>query len=131
MILVTAAIIERNGKILLAKRKKDDPLKDKWEFPGGKMEANESPEACLKRELHEELGIDSKIGAFFCSSKYEYEHIAIELLVYKIESFTGEINQNEHADLAWVAPVDLKSYDMPAADKPVTEMLLRSSGFKK
>jgi len=126
MIRVTAALIERNGKILLAKRKKDDPLRDKWEFPGGKIEANESPEACLQRELREELGIDAEIGEFFCSSHYEYEHAAIELIVYRIKSFTGDIKPQVHDDLAWVAPADLKKYDMPAADKPVIEKLTTS-----
>jgi len=129
MIRVTAAIIEQNGKILLAKRKKDDPLAGKWEFPGGKIEPEESPEACLRRELREELGIDADIGAFFCSSKYKYEHLAIELLVYRVASFTGNIKPNEHADLAWVAPADLKSYDMPAADEPVIDEILSQNSF--
>jgi 8-oxo-dGTP diphosphatase len=124
LIRVTAAIIERDGKILLAKRKKDDPLKGKWEFPGGKIEGNESPEDCLRRELHEELGIDVKVGAFLCSSTFAYEHIAVDLLVYRIESFTGDATAYDHAELAWVAPSDLRNYEMPAADKPVIDKLV-------
>jgi len=131
MIRVTAAIIEQDGKILLAKRKKEDPLKGKWEFPGGKIETNESPEACLKRELQEELGIDAVVGEFFCSSKYQYEHIAIELLVFRIESFAGEIKPNEHADLAWVAPVELNNYELPAADRPIVDELIKLSRIKQ
>ncbi len=123
MIRVTAALIEFKGKFLLAKRKKNDPLRDKWEFPGGKIEPHESPEACLKRELREELGIDAEVGEFFCSSSYEYEHAAIELIVYRIKSFTGEITPRVHEDLAWVSPADFKKYDMLNADKPIIEKL--------
>jgi 8-oxo-dGTP diphosphatase len=128
LIRVTAAIIERDGKILLAKRKKDDPLKGKWEFPGGKIEGSESPEDCLRRELHEELGIDVKVGEFFCSSTFAYEHIAVDLLVYRIASFTGDAKAYDHAELAWVALSDLKNYDLPEADKPIIDKL-QKGGF--
>jgi 8-oxo-dGTP diphosphatase len=130
LIRVTAAIIERDGKILLAKRKKDDPLKGKWEFPGGKIEGTESPEECLKRELHEELGIDVTVGDFFCSSAFVYEHMSVELLVYRIASFTGEAMAYDHAELAWVAPSDLKNYDLPDADKPIIHEILKYSPVK-
>ena len=69
---VTAAVIEKDGKILIARRKRDDSQAGKWEFPGGKLEAGETPEACLKRELREELGIETEVGAFFCSSRFVY-----------------------------------------------------------
>jgi 8-oxo-dGTP diphosphatase len=131
LIRVTAAILERDGKILLAKRKKDDPLKGKWEFPGGKIERNESPEDCLRRELHEELGIDVKVGAFFCSSTFAYEHIAVDLLVYRIASFTGVAKAYDHAELAWVTPADLMNYDLPEADKPIIHEILKYSRVKR
>jgi 8-oxo-dGTP diphosphatase len=124
MIRVAAAIIEKNGKLLLAKRKKNDPLRDKWEFPGGKIEADETPEQCLRRELQEELGISARVGAFICSSPHRYEHIAIELLAYKVVSFEGEIRPVDHDEIAWVAPADLDKYDMPAADKPIVDLLV-------
>lgn len=127
-IRVTAAIIEQSGKILLAKRQKDDPLKGKWEFPGGKIEENESPEDCLRRELHEELGIDVIVGEFFCSSTFAYEHIAVELLVYRVASFIGDAKAYDHAELAWVAPSDLRNYDMPEADRPIINKL-EEDGF--
>jgi 8-oxo-dGTP diphosphatase len=125
MIKVTAAIIEKDGKILIARRKKDDPLKDKWEFPGGKVEDNETPEECLRRELHEELGIDSKVGDFICASKYEYAHISIELLAYKVRYVSGEFKAYDHEELKWISPSDLVKYDFPEADKPIIKKLLK------
>ena len=67
---VAAAIIEKDGKILIAKRKKGSSLAGKWEFPGGKIEPGESPEECLKREMKEEFDIEALAGDFFCSSKF-------------------------------------------------------------
>jgi len=125
MIKVTAAIIEKDGKILIAKRRKNDPLKDKWEFPGGKIEPNETPEECLRRELREELGVDTRIGEFICSSKYEYSHISIELLAYRVYHLTGEFKTYDHEEIKWVVPSDLSSYDFPEADAPIVDKLLK------
>lgn len=124
MITVAAAILEREGKILIAKRKKDDPLKGKWEFPGGKVEPNETPQECLIRELEEELGIKAKIKNFVCSSQYKYPHLSINLLVYTAEYISGELHAKEHEEIKWVKPEDLKLYDFPAADKPIIEKIL-------
>lgn len=131
MIKVTAAVIELEGKILLARRKKDDPLRSKWEFPGGKMEPGESPEECLKRELKEELGIDAEVGEFICSSTYHYDHISIELLAYRIRGFTGDIVPVDHDEIVWAAPEELDGYDFPAADRPVIEKLMRRTEFRE
>jgi len=121
---VTAAVIEKDGKILLAQRRKGDALAGKWEFPGGKIEPGETPEACLKRELLEEFGVETKIGEFVCSSKFEYKHLPIELLVYRAEHLSGEFKLNEHDNMAWVAPGDLAKYDLSSADIPVAGVLL-------
>ncbi len=128
MIRVTAAIIEKDGNILIARRKKDDPLKGKWEFPGGKIEDKETPEECLRRELHEELGIDTKVGDFICSSKYDYAHISIELLAYKVYHLNGEFRANDHEEIRWINPLELDKYDFPEADKPILEKLLKDMG---
>lgn len=125
MIKVTAAIIEKEGKVLLAKRNKNDPLRDKWEFAGGKIENGETPEECLKRELHEELGIDAEIGGFLCSSKYSYDHISINLLAYRVKGYTGELNPTDHDAIEWVSPSDFYKYDFPEADKPIIEYLVK------
>ena len=121
---VTAAVIEKDGKILIAQRKAGDTLGGKWEFPGGKMEPGETPEECLRRELMEELGVDTKIGAFVCSSKFEYKHLPIELLVYRAEHVAGEFKLNEHDRMEWVFPADLVKYDFSSADIPVVNMLV-------
>ena len=121
---VTAAVIEKDGKILLAQRKAGDALGGKWEFPGGKMEPGETPEMCLRRELMEEFGVDTKIGEFICSSKFEYKHLPIELLVYRAEHLSGEFKLNEHDRIEWVAPAELLKYDLSSADLPVVDILL-------
>lgn len=121
---VTAAVIEKDGKILIAQRKKGDTLGGKWEFPGGKLEPGETPEQCLRRELMEEFGVDTKIGKFICSSKFEYKHLPIELLVYRAAHVAGEFKLNDHDRIEWVAPSDLKKYDFSSADIPVLAFLI-------
>ncbi|HCC48927.1 MAG TPA: 8-oxo-dGTP diphosphatase MutT [Elusimicrobia bacterium] len=120
---VTAAVIEKDGKILIAQRRRGDVLAGKWEFPGGKLEQGETPEACLRRELMEEFGVDTKIGAFVCSSRFEYKHLPIELLVYRAEHIAGEFKLNDHDRIEWVAPGDLGKYDFSSADIPVVKLL--------
>jgi 8-oxo-dGTP diphosphatase len=120
---VTAAVIEKDGKILIAKRKQKDPLGGKWEFPGGKLESGETPEACLKRELREELGIETRVGEFLCSSRFVYRHIAIELLAYRTSYVSGEIRLHEHERVEWILPEELNDYDFSEADKPVVRKL--------
>ena len=124
---VTAAVIEKDGKILIARRKQKDPLGGKWEFPGGKLESGETPEACLRRELREELGIETSVEEFVCSSRFVYRHITIELLVYRTSYVSGEIRLNEHDRVKWVLPEELKDYDFSEADKPVVRKL--TEGF--
>ena len=125
---VTAAFLEKDGKILIARRKPGAALAGKWEFPGGKLEAGETPEQCLKRELLEEFGVETRIGAFICSSKFEYKHLPIELLVYRAYLVAGGFELRDHDQLAWVTLAELKDYDFAAADIPVVEHLLRANG---
>jgi 8-oxo-dGTP diphosphatase len=120
---VTAAVIEKDGKILIAKRKRGDSQAGKWEFPGGKLEPGETPESCLKRELREELGIETEVGAFFCSSRFVYPHMAVELLVYRTSYVSGEITLHAHDRAEWIAPETLSGFDFSEADKPVVRKL--------
>ncbi len=124
MYRVAVAVIEKDGKILIARRRKEDPLKDKWEFPGGKIEGHESPEECLKREVTEELGIAVTVGEFICSSTHEYSHIAIELLVYRVRWDAGELTAHEHEEFRWINPSELTLYDFPEANRPAIEALV-------
>jgi len=125
-IRVAAAVIEKGGYILIGKRK-TGPFTDMWEFPGGKVEADETPEDCLKRELREELNVEAAIGEFFLSSKHAYSHAAIELLVYKAKITGGTFCLHDHKEIRWVSAADLRSYAFPAADRPVIEKLIRES----
>lgn len=121
---VAAAVIEKDGLVLIARRKSGDALAGKWEFPGGKLEPGETPEACLRRELREEFGVETEIGGFVCSNEFEYEHFHIELLVYRASHVSGEFRLRDHAAIAWVAPADLLKYDLAGADIPAAKALL-------
>lgn len=123
MITVTAAIIERDGKILIAQRKQDDYMGGKWEFPGGKVEDGETPEVCLKRELHEEFEADIEVGEFLLSSKYDYGDLAIDLLAYRAKLLSESITPHDHQSYRWVTPSELHNYDFPEADKPIIEII--------
>ncbi len=125
MITVAVGIIEKDGKILIARRNKDDPLKGKWEFPGGRLEPGETPEDCLKREFLEELGITAQIGNFITSNKHIYQHISIELLAYWVKEYTGGINPIDYEEIRWIAPSELPVYDFPDANKPIVEAVIR------
>lgn len=125
MVKVTAAILKKDGKILIAQRKAEDKLAHKWEFPGGKIKDNETPEQCLKRELKEEFDIKVSVGEFFGSSIYHYDHISIELLVYRTFWEDGNINLKDHDDFAWVSLDQLGEYDFAPADIPFVNKLRR------
>ena len=84
---VTAAVIIADNQVLAARRKAGSHLAGFWEFPGGKIEAGETPEVCLQRELKEELGITSKIGRFLGESLYDYDVKIVRLMAYKVEQF--------------------------------------------
>ncbi len=121
---VTAAVIEKDGKILIARRRKGDHLEHKWEFPGGKIEGAETPEECLRRELQEEFGVETEIKEFICSNRHEYDHITIELLAYAASHISGEFELNSHDEIQWIEPDKLASYDFAEADKPIIEKLI-------
>jgi 8-oxo-dGTP diphosphatase len=123
MIKAAIAIIEQDGKILIGRRQKDDPLKGKWEFPGGKIEDGETPAEALKREIREELDIEAEIGAFLYSTQHIYEHITVELFFYKVEYLSGEIKLREYYDIRWVEKGDLRNYDLPEANVPLLEII--------
>lgn len=113
---VTAAILVKEGKILLAQRLPGDKMAGFWEFPGGKTEPGETPQTCLERELEEEFGIIAKTGRFFAASEYRYEHIYIRLEAYFITNWVGEFRLNSHAAIAWVSLSQLLQYPLSPAD---------------
>jgi len=123
-ITVTAAVLEKDGRVLIARRKRGDRLADKWEFPGGKIEEGETPEACLRRELQEEFGIDVAVGGFVGQSCHRYPHGEIELLAYRATHLSGDFQLHDHEEIHWVHPADLHRYDVSAADIPIVKLLL-------
>jgi len=122
---VTAAIMTNDEKIIIAKRKSTGKLPNKWEFPGGKVEINETPEQCLQRELKEEFDIDVSIGEHLGSSIYHYNHISIELMAYRTFWEGGSINLKDHDDVAWVSLEQIGEYDFAPADIPFVNKLRR------
>jgi len=127
MIRVTAGVIQKDGRVLIARRGKGGHFAGRWEFPGGKVEPGETEERCLARELKEELGIEAQVGEFLCESWYDYGHMAVELLAYRVHSYRGEIVPYEHAELRWVVPRDLDQYDFPEADLPIIQKLVQDA----
>ena len=124
--IIAVAVIERDGCILIAKRKQGWHEAGKWEFPGGTLEEGETPEQCLKRELQEELSIITDVGKLICTSEYSYTpEWTIRLLVYQTSVISGSFNLNDHEEVRWVRPIDLINYDFPEADKSVVEKLIK------
>ena len=120
---VTAAVIRKNGNILIARRAKGHHLAGLWEFPGGKIENGETPEACLKRELFEEFGIKVRIGRFIAESCFSYSEKNIRLLAYEVEYLGGDFSLNAHSAVSWVAIDQLANYSFAPADIPFLEKL--------
>ena len=114
---VVAALIVRNGKILICQRTRHQPMPLKWEFPGGKVEPDEQPKKALYRELEEELGIRAKIGPKAATVRHHYGNgTAVELHFYLVEEYAGEIQNRIFKDVQWVTPREMPAYDFLAAD---------------
>ncbi len=120
---VAAAVIEKDSRVLIARRRKKDTLGGKWEFPGGKVEPGETPEKCLERELKEEFDIETKTGPLFLSTGFKYCLIPIELLVYRVKYIAGDFKINEHDEIRWAAINELDSYDFVSPDRPIVKAL--------
>ena len=125
MIEVAAAIIENDqGQILIARRKKGKAQEGMWEFPGGKLERNETVEDCLRRELLEEMNIKIHPYEYFGENDHSYGLTHIRLVAYKAVSVSGEIVLVDHDDYRWVFSKDLGEYEFAPADVKFVEMLM-------
>ncbi|MBO8137274.1 MAG: (deoxy)nucleoside triphosphate pyrophosphohydrolase [Desulfotomaculum sp.] len=129
MIKVAAAIIIKDGLVLIAKRKEGEKLAGKWEFPGGKIEDGESPEECLQREIMEELQINISIGEYFGDSVYHYQHGTIHLLAYLAYWNGGKLMPTVHQEVRWVTPGEMLKYEFSPADIPLVKKLAESCVF--
>jgi 8-oxo-dGTP diphosphatase len=123
MDIVTAGIIEKDGKILIAKRKSGKCIGAKWEFPGGKLEQGETPEECLKRELKEELDFDVEVGEYVISSFFYCDGREIELRAYKVRYISGDMILCDHDEAQWVSPDELGNYEFTLPDVPIVKKL--------
>ena len=129
-LLVVCALIERAGRVLLARRPPHKHLALKWEFPGGKVDCGETPEAALVRELREELGCNVTIQRPLPRFLHTYDRTTIEMIpfVCRLSPGSPEPHPLEHSALAWVPPRELSGFDLAAADLPVTEAYLQTEG---
>lgn len=119
---VVAGILVRGDEILCCQRSQHDPMPLKWEFPGGKIEPNESPEQALQRELVEELDIHAEIGPLVETIRHSYKpEVVIELHFFRVERWTGEIRNVVFNDVRWVPKSEMTSLDFLEADKPLVE----------
>ena len=125
VLVVAAALVDVDGRVLIAKRPQGKQLAGLWEFPGGKVDPGERPEAALIRELKEELDIDVNEACLapfvFASHAYESFHLLMPLFLCR--RWSGTVVAREHAALAWVKPNKLSDYPMPPADAPLVAYL--------
>lgn len=126
LVVAAAALIDSDGRILIAQRPEGKSLAGMWEFPGGKLEEGETPEYALMREIEEELGIETRPCCYsplgFASHTYESFHLLMPLYVCRV--WKGEVKAKEHQALKWVKPRDLYDYSMPPADLPLIAQIL-------
>ena len=121
LLVVAAALVDVDGRVLLSQRPRGKPLEGLWEFPGGKIDANEPPEEALIRELKEELGIAVKSACLapltFASHSYHNFHLLMPL--YICRKWEGFVQPLDGQALKWVRPRDMRGYPMPPADEPL------------
>jgi 8-oxo-dGTP diphosphatase len=123
-IVVTAAVVERDGRFLVTRRLKGTHLEDHWEFPGGKCEANETLDACLLRELREELDVEAAIGDEILSTSHDYPDRRVELHFFSVV-LRGQPAPQLGQEMMWVRREDLSSLKLPPADDELVALLTR------
>lgn len=125
VIPVTAAVIESDGRVLIARRRHAF-MGYLWEFPGGKQEPGETLEECLRREIREELGIEIDVGEPLCATTQPVNcQVTIRLHAYRASYVSGEMTLHEHDEVRWVSPEDLGAYDFPEPDRAIVAALRR------
>ena len=124
MIKVVAALIEKDNKILIAKRSTGDPnVLGKWEFPGGKVELNENEMHAIEREISEEFELKIKAKKFIVNNVCEYPTKTVDLRLYSCDYISGEFNLHDHSEIAWVNKNEILSYELAPADIPLAEFV--------
>ncbi len=124
---VTAAVIQRDGKLLIARRPANGLLGGLWEFPGGKLQEGEDLPACLRREIKEELGVEIEVGAALGVYRHAYTHFSVTLHAFACRLISGEPLPLQASDLRWSAPAELPDYPMGKLDRRISQ-IFSSSG---
>ncbi|MBX0333013.1 (deoxy)nucleoside triphosphate pyrophosphohydrolase [Pontibacter sp. HSC-14F20] len=126
MIEVVAGVVQRSGLYLIAKRAPGKSLAGYWEFPGGKLEAGETHEACLARELKEELDLDVTVGAYICESVLGESDNQFRLVAYATRTEQEHITSTDHDEVKWVGIDEFGNYEFAPADMPIVKALLEN-----
>ncbi len=121
---VVTGLIRKNGKVLVGQRPVGHSLAGQWEFPGGKIERDESPEKALARELSEELAIEADIGELKLAGTHSYGETGIVILFYEVLFWKGEPKTVHHMELRWVEPSELKTLRIPDANKKILDRII-------
>ncbi|HOZ72493.1 MAG TPA: (deoxy)nucleoside triphosphate pyrophosphohydrolase [Spirochaetales bacterium] len=123
-LIVVAAVIELDGRILCAQRKAGGELSLKWEFPGGKVEPGETRERALEREIDEELGLRILTGPLFLTVRHWYPAFAVTMHAYRATILEGRPELREHSAIRWLRPDELGTLDWAPADVPVAKKMI-------
>lgn len=126
---VVTALIRRKGMVLVGQRPEEKTLPGVWEFPGGKIEAGESPEVALQRELNEELGIQAEIGNLALAATHNYGTTGILLLFYFVDFWQGDLRSVHHTEIKWVSPRELGQIKLPEANSKVLSRIQSALGI--
>ncbi len=124
VVRVTCALIERQGKLLVAQRARGKALEGRWEFPGGKIAPGESPEACVCREVVEELGCQVQIESKLSPVSHAYNEVTVELMPFHCILLGGEPEALEHKQIVWMKPSAIRALDLAQADIAILEEYL-------
>ena len=126
---VVAGLLWRDGQLLICQRGAHGAFPGKWEFPGGKVESGETPEAALRRELREELGINAEIAEEVWRTVHQYPgHAPIELIFFSIRRYQGDPENCAFQQMRWAKPQEMRTYDFLEADRPFIEQLNAMAG---
>lgn len=125
LLVAACALVDNDGRVLLAQRPEGKQMAGLWEFPGGKVEADETPEETLIRELQEELGISTKAECLapLTFASYSYDNFHLLMPLYICRRYEGIVRGLEGQALKWVRPRDMRNYSMPPADEPLIPIL--------
>lgn len=125
VLVVAVALVDLDGRVLLTQRPPGKKLAGMWEFPGGKVEKNETPEAALVRELHEELHLDISAACLapFAFASHAYDDFHLLMPLYICRRWAGQPDPREGQAMKWVRPIKMRELEMPPADIPLVAML--------